>query len=114
MSRLNATRTIEWSGQGLIRSGQHSGRCRAIALGALNSWHPARMTKLVVVLLATLAVVELIVVVVIATVLFMIGTTSSVAVGAAMIVVSLVAGGVALRAVRHARGRSPGRVQEPV
>jgi|tagenome__1003787_1003787.scaffolds.fasta_scaffold14945241_2 hypothetical protein len=56
------------------------------------------------VLLATLAVVELIVVIVIAAVLFMFGTTTSVAVGTGMLLVSLLAGVIALRAARPRSG----------
>ena len=58
------------------------------------------------VLLATFTVVELIVVIGIAAVLFMFGTTSSILVGAVMLVVSALAGILALRAMRprYSRG----------
>jgi hypothetical protein len=58
------------------------------------------------VLLATVAVVELIVVIVIAAVLFMFGTTTSIAVGAGMLLVSLLAGVIALRAARPRSGEA--------
>jgi hypothetical protein len=61
------------------------------------------VTKLAMVLLGTIAAVETIVVLVLAVVLFLLGSTQSIAVGAAMLIVSAVAGVLALRSVRRAR-----------
>jgi hypothetical protein len=63
------------------------------------------VARLAAVLLAVIAVVELIVVIAIAAVLFMFGTATTIALGAAMLLVSLLAGVLALRA---ARPRRPG------
>lgn len=54
-------------------------------------------------LLVAVAAVELVAVLVLAVVLFLLGSSQSIAVGAAMLVVSAVAGVLTLRSVRRAR-----------
>ncbi|MCW2682647.1 MAG: hypothetical protein JWP33_560 [Blastococcus sp.] len=61
------------------------------------------MGKLAVVFLAVLATVELILIVGIAGALFWFGATETILVGAAMLIVALVAGVVALRSMRAGR-----------
>ena len=61
------------------------------------------MGKLLVVLLATVVIAELIAVLVIAGALFWFGAAETTAVGAGMLVVALLAGVVALRAMRLRR-----------
>jgi hypothetical protein len=58
------------------------------------------VAKLVTALLAAVAVVELVAVLAVAAVLFMLGATTSIALGAGMLLVAAVAGVVALRAMR--------------
>jgi hypothetical protein len=55
------------------------------------------------VLLAAIAVVEVVVVIALAAVLFMLGTTSSIAVGSVMLLVTAIAGVLAIRALRPSR-----------
>lgn len=61
------------------------------------------MGKLLVVVLSAVVIAELLVVIGVAAVLFWSGSAAPIAVGAAMLVVALVAGLVALRAMRPRR-----------
>ena len=70
---------------------------------AAHPWHAVPVGKLLVVLLAVVVVVEVVAVIVVAGTLFWVGGRGTAAVGASMLVVTLVAGVLAVRAMRLRR-----------